>query len=421
MEGTSARYPLISWSRPLNSHSYVTLILNLCHSHVVCRCLSYARDKQQGVPNDGPKAGSHSKHHLHINQSVAASRAESLPNVTHMSRSGQNSIDLQSALSNLEEIKQGKSPGRERRHSPGGLTPHVRGQSPRSAAHPEHRRPSPASPYSTPYLSPPDTWRRTNSDSALHQSSVLADRQKGTTAYSALQQQHHRRSPTTGQMGSSSLTNISNAGDSGAQSTSESWDERNRHLEYQVQMSGHPDMGMDGSSNLRPKSCDVPGITIYPSQEDGSNGHTNSQSHIPMSGNTGSLPDLSSFHFPAPLSTPIDSEEQAAAAAHSSSTPASNSHSSSLHYPNPGSPYGSTRQQPASPFSANSNPNSPFSPQSPLSALGYSPPGDSGQLTFENISHLKEASRLQALGYSPSYRNATAPTITVEVRRRGDG
>lgn len=367
--------------------------------------------------SDGPKAGSHSKHHLHINQSVAASRAESLPNVTHMSRSGQNSIDLQSALSNLEEIKQGKSPGRERRHSPGGLVPHVRGQSPRSAAHPEHRRPSPASPYSTPYLSPPDTWRRTNSDSALHQSSVLADRQKGTTGYSALQQHHSRRTPT-GQMGSSSLTNISNTMDSGAQSTSESWDDRNRNLEYQVQMSGHPDLGMEAASGLRPKSCDVPGITIFPSQEDGGNGHNINQSHIPISANTGSLPDLSSFHFPAPLSTPIDSEELAAAAAAHSSTPASNSQSSSLHYPNPGSPYGTTRQQPASPFSANSNPNSPFSPQSPLSALGYSPPGDSAHLTFDNISHLKEASRLhhQALGYSPSYRNATAPTITVEVR-----
>lgn len=369
--------------------------------------LSLALVQQQ----DGPKSAT-SKHHLHINQSVAGLRAESLPNVNHVSRSGQNSIDLQSALSNLEEIKQGKNPGRERRHSPGGmLAPAVRGHSPRSAAHPEHRRASPASPYSTPYLSPPDTWRRTNSDSALHQSSIQADRQNGTAGYSGLQQHSSRRSPT-GQMGSSSLTNISNTGDSGAQSTSESWDDRNRHLQYQVQMTGHPDMCAD--SGLRPKSCDVPGITIFPSQEDGS--HNGNQTHMPLSANTGSLPDLSSFHFPAPLSTPIDAEELAAAAAQSSSTPASNSHSSSLHYPNPGSPYGTTRQQPASPFSVNSNPNSPFSPQSPLSALGYSPPGD-GQLTFENISQMKEAAGLQqAVCYPTSYRNTTAPTITVEVR-----
>ena len=213
-------------------------------------------------------------------------------------------------------------------------------------------------------------------------------------------------------MGSSSLTNISNTGDSGAQSTSESWDERNRHLQYQVQMTGHPDMCLD--SGLRPKSCDVPGITVFPSPEDGSG--CGGQGHMPLSANTGSLPDLSSFHFPVPLSTPLDPEELAAAAAQSSSTPASNSQSSSLHYPNPGSPYGQC-QQPASPFSVNSNPNSPFSPQSPLSALGYSPPGD-GQLTFDNISHLKEAAGLQQTvsGYSPSFRNAAAPTITVEVR-----
>lgn len=362
---------------------------------------------------EGPKVGALTKHHLHINQAVAGSRAESLPNVNHVSRSGQNSIDLQSALSNLEEIKQGKNPGRERRHSPGGLlAPHVRGHSPRTAGHPEHRRPSPASPYSTPYLSPPDTWRRTNSDSALHQSSVLADRQNGTAGYSGLQHSN-RRSPITGQMGSSSLTNISNTADSGAQSTSESWDDRNRHLHYQVQITGHPDMSND--SGLRPKSCDVPGITIFPSQEDGSNAGSG-QAHMPLSANTGSLPDLSSFHFPAPLSTPIDSEELAAAAAQSCSTPASTSHSSSLQYPNPGSPYGTTRQQPASPYSVNSNPNSPFSPQSPLSALGYSPPGD-GQLTFDNVCHMKESSgQQQSVCYTSSFRNTAAPTITVEVR-----
>ena len=375
--------------------------------------------EQQTGPQAPDRSRQQSKQHLHISQSTAALRAESLPNVNHVSRSTQNSIDLQSALSNLEEIKQGKSPGRERRHSPGALLA-PRGHSPRSVVQAEHRRASPSSPYSTPYLSPPDTWRRTNSDSALHQSSVLADRHKtGTVDYASMHHHNSRsRAPAAGQMGSSSLTNISNTMDSGAQSTSESWDDRNRILDYQVHMSGQADLSLAGASGLRPKSCDVPGITIFPTQEDGT--HVNNQVHLPLSANTGSLPDLSSFHFPAPLPAPIDGEELAAAAAAAhSSTPASNSHSSSLHFPHtsPGSPF---RQQPASPYSANSNPNSPFSPQSPLSTLGYSPPGGDAQLTFDNISHLKEASGLQhqAVGYPQSFRNATAPTITVEVRYR---
>jgi len=39
---------------------------------------------------------------------------------------------------------------------------------------------------------------------------------------------------------------------------------------------------------------------------------------IPISNNTGSLPDLSNVHFPSPLHTPLDQED------HSSSTPFSN-------------------------------------------------------------------------------------------------
>ena len=45
--------------------------------------------------------------------------------------------------------------------------------------------------------------------------------------------------------------------------------------------------------------------SIYPSPEQVSAGP-----NIPISNNTGSLPDLSNLHFPAPLITPLDSEEQ---------------------------------------------------------------------------------------------------------------
>ncbi|XP_030638238.1 CREB-regulated transcription coactivator 2 [Chanos chanos] len=55
----------------------------------------------------------------------------------------------------------------------------------------------------------------------------------------------------------------------------------------------------------RPKSCEVPGITIFPSPDQQS-----STPHVPSALNTGgSLPDLSSLHFPSPLPTPLDPDE----------------------------------------------------------------------------------------------------------------
>ncbi|MGH0173222.1 UNVERIFIED_CONTAM: hypothetical protein FKN15_064852, partial [Acipenser sinensis] len=55
----------------------------------------------------------------------------------------------------------------------------------------------------------------------------------------------------------------------------------------------------------RPKSCEVPGINIFPSPEQHS-----SSALIPTALNTGgSLPDLTSLHFPSPLPTPLDPDE----------------------------------------------------------------------------------------------------------------
>ncbi|XP_035607091.1 CREB-regulated transcription coactivator 2-like isoform X2 [Oncorhynchus keta] len=55
----------------------------------------------------------------------------------------------------------------------------------------------------------------------------------------------------------------------------------------------------------RPKSCEVPGINIFPSPDQHS-----STPHAPSALNTGgSLPDLSSLHFPSPLPTPLDPDE----------------------------------------------------------------------------------------------------------------
>ena len=206
--------------------------------------------------------------------------------------------------------------------------------------------------------------------------------------------------------------------------------------------------GCDGDNNsLRPKSCDVPGITIYPSEEESNSNHHPNHSHhshhnhhVPISANTGSLPDLTSFHFPAPLNTPIDIEESMLAGSSNTATAtASNSHSASsnrsfhLQHNSPRSPYGHRTSQ--SPYSVNSNPNSPYSPQSPLSALGYSPPPPpppstidvtsstlvqhQQQMTFDSPKQDIQQQQQQTVGFGhPSHAlsQGRPPMITVEVR-----
>ncbi|XP_050786823.1 CREB-regulated transcription coactivator 2 isoform X1 [Gopherus flavomarginatus] len=59
------------------------------------------------------------------------------------------------------------------------------------------------------------------------------------------------------------------------------------------------------SSLARPRSCEVPGIHIFPSPDQPANVPL-----IPAALNTGgSLPDLTSLHFPSPLPTPLDPDE----------------------------------------------------------------------------------------------------------------
>lgn len=132
------------------------------------------------------------------------------------------------------------------------------------------------SPYSSgPFLSPPpDTsWRRTNSDSALHQS--------------AMQGMGNERT------------------------------DQNRWMQNMNGPSLHHHDQHD--PNRRPRSsCDgprVPGINIF---------HTEYEPGtvpIPIGNNTGSLPDLTSVHsYPSPLHTPLDPDQE-----HQGSSPYSSS------------------------------------------------------------------------------------------------
>uniref|UniRef100_A0A8C2IBG0 CREB regulated transcription coactivator 2 n=2 Tax=Cyprinus carpio TaxID=7962 RepID=A0A8C2IBG0_CYPCA len=125
------------------------------------------------------------------------------------------------------------------------------------------------------YLSPPPdpSWRRTNSDSALHTSVMnppagdpfTAPGRRSVFSYPAPIEEHR---PDDGRL--------------------KPWDSRKLPL-----------------LSSRPKSCEVPGITVFPSPD-----QQGGAPHGPTVLNTGgSLPDLSSLHFPSPLPTPLDPDE----------------------------------------------------------------------------------------------------------------
>ncbi|XP_024890404.1 CREB-regulated transcription coactivator 1-like isoform X2 [Temnothorax curvispinosus] len=234
------------------------------------------------VKSAGASPPQSSGKHLHINLGNQFRAGGSLPNVNNNVNCGNDakehssphpgaihSIDLKTALSNLEEhnaMYRGDNRSRSM------------GVGPMRSSRPMEKRHD-TSPYSgVPYLSPPppDTWRRTNSDSALHQSANEAC--QSTSAMS------HRRGSDA----------------------------------YQHAMTGSGSDNRDSHHGFieRPRSsCEmprVPGINIYPSSQPPGQ-------QIPIGNNTGSLPDLSNVHFPSPLHTPLDQED------HSSSTPFSNS------------------------------------------------------------------------------------------------
>ncbi|XP_044576784.1 CREB-regulated transcription coactivator 1-like isoform X5 [Cotesia glomerata] len=227
-----------------------------------------------------PPQSSGSKH-LHINIGSQYRAGGSLPNVNNNIENRDttkdpspnsvaiHSIDLKTALNNLEEMQ----------HNPMMYRGTERGRS--VGVGPMRSRPMEkrydTSPYSGTYLSPPpDTWRRTNSDSALHQSANEACQSASTIP--------HRRGSDTYQHGMGNTTN----------------DNRDGH---------HNFIERPRSSCEMPR---VPGIHIYPSSQPPG-------PQTPIGNNTGSLPDLSNVHFPSPLHTPLDQED------HSSSTQYSNS------------------------------------------------------------------------------------------------
>ncbi|XP_031778086.1 CREB-regulated transcription coactivator 1 isoform X16 [Nasonia vitripennis] len=203
------------------------------------------------------------------------------------------SIDLKTALNNLEEMqqsqlcyRQGQAPAGNVQQ-PGGGGGTERGRS-MGVGPMRHEKRHDTSPYSgVPYLSPPlpeTHWRRTNSDSALHQS-----------ANEACHHQSHG-SPMTHRRGSDAYQQ---RGAHGGSSNDNRGDSHHHH----------------GFIERPRSSCDmprVPGINVYPSSQPPGQ-------QIPIGNNTGSLPDLSNVRFSSPLVTPLDQEDHSSGSQYSNS------------------------------------------------------------------------------------------------------
>ncbi|XP_058148741.1 CREB-regulated transcription coactivator 1 isoform X2 [Dasypus novemcinctus] len=144
----------------------------------------------------------------------------------------------------------------------------------------KHGRQVDSCPYGSVYLSPPaDTsWRRTNSDSALHQSTLTPPQQDPFTGGS--QDAHQKRVLLLAVPGMEEAVDVDES------VAKHAWDAK--------------------KVGSRPKSCEVPGINIFPSAD------PDTAALLPAAhGTGGSLPDLTSVHFPSPLPTPLDPEEPA--------------------------------------------------------------------------------------------------------------
>uniref|UniRef100_A0AAY5EIZ8 CREB regulated transcription coactivator 3 n=1 Tax=Electrophorus electricus TaxID=8005 RepID=A0AAY5EIZ8_ELEEL len=249
---------------------------------------------------------------LRLSQNRAQYYGGSLPNVNQI---GHTTTDFQGTFpSGLDSV-------RGTRHH--GLVERVHRD--RNRINSPHRRPidkQGRSPYGTVYLSPPpdNSWRReqqpwteekrpgfrlisqlnrTNSDSALHTSAMNPNPQD---AFGMNQQMGRCPPQRNGEELMNSLSFFPAVFSFPAIPNEESLIGVSKPLPKQLWEAKKVQ-----SLSSRPKSCEVPGINIFPSPEQNA-----SLSHYQSTLNTGgSLPDLSNLHFPSPLPTPLDPEEAA--------------------------------------------------------------------------------------------------------------
>ncbi|XP_012772208.3 CREB-regulated transcription coactivator 1 isoform X4 [Maylandia zebra] len=165
----------------------------------------------------------------------------------------------------------------------------------------KHGRQIDSCPYGSVYLSPPpDTsWRRTNSDSALHQCTLIPAQQASFTGGSQeLQPKRGTFSSHCHQVLTQRELLVLLLTVPGSEAIKQEVDEDGQKHNW------------DSKTNIsRSKPCKVPGIHIFPSPE-----QQLTASMKPAAHNTGgSLPDLTNIQFPPPLPTPLDHDDLAAA------------------------------------------------------------------------------------------------------------
>ncbi|CAN8005245.1 unnamed protein product [Ixodes hexagonus] len=303
----------------------------------------------------GATRGAYAKHQLSM-PSLGSYRGGSLPNVNQMSGGPGHSIDLQGALSHLEDMRHGRemalpvAGGPERPH---GAPTRERG---RHATAPHKSRQAAfdkrvdVSPYSSSlYLSPPpdSSWRRTNSDSALHQSAQSAGGQQD--AFAGVGGSSGQRRGTAMQEVNSFAMDIMHL--------KGYWDPKGGDISRSIYMP--QDDGNGGPMPSPGSSAPLPGSLHMPTGPNMGNG------------NTGSLPDLTSLHFPPPLATPLDPSEElggqqhgnASMAAMHSSTYDGEKYQRQVGNGSPGGP-GSPRGPGASPTGRRGSPGPAPSPSS---------------------------------------------------------
>ncbi|XP_051556704.1 CREB-regulated transcription coactivator 1-like isoform X5 [Myxocyprinus asiaticus] len=229
--------------------------------------------------------------YLQLGQNRGQYYGGSLPNVTQL---GNTTVDLpfETAFQNS-----GLDSSRMTRHH--GLVDRVyrdrnRITSPnrRPLSVDKHGRQVDSCPYASVYLLPPpdSSWRRTNSDSALHQSTLNPNPQDafaGGSQELQLKQVFLLTVPGTGEPES----------DMDKEGQKQIWDHKK-------------------NTSSRPKSNKIPGINIFPSPD-----QEMTASLIPVAHNTGgSLPDLTNIQIPPPLPTPLDPDDSSSSFSCSNST-----------------------------------------------------------------------------------------------------
>ncbi|XP_041642591.1 CREB-regulated transcription coactivator 3 isoform X2 [Cheilinus undulatus] len=233
---------------------------------------------------------------LHLSQSRATCYGGSLPNVNQISNT---SGEFQGGF------PPGVDPIRGTRHHGLVERPHRdrnRINSPHRRPTDKHGRQMESSPYGGMYLSPPldNSWRRTNSDSALHTSAMIPNPQDPFGGNQTMSRAPPQRNAS---VNDAEVDGAGNIFSFPPLSNDESLMGVCKPLPKQLWEAKKVQ-----SLASRPKSCEVPGINIFPSPD-----QNPALSHFQgLMNSGGSLPDLTNLHFPSPLSTPLDPDDHTA-------------------------------------------------------------------------------------------------------------